>query len=391
MSASLPDVDTAIGTATGTGSEDYSGAYFHDYQGPPYTYDEPHWKTFFGGIADSLIALFEPKTSYDAGCAKGFLVRALAERGVDARGGDISEFAISGAPPELAARLEVRDLTQPLSQRYDLITCIEVLEHMSADQARTAVANLCKASDLIVLSTTPDDFAEATHINIRQAAGWAQDFAVNGFFRRTDIDASFVSPWAIAFGRADPTSVEVVVRYEALLAPLLREVDTKRRTLLQVRRELDQSLSPVIDERDRLAAEVRSLQGRLEVEGEPMVAERTARLAMVDELIALRARVAQLESEAASGPAELERADMQARMSSLNSDLSRVRELLAACREQSRQPTENADRDDPGLQAMLVERDQQIEELKNATTWKVGRAVLAPLVFARGVLRRRAQ
>ena len=146
---------------------------------------------------------------------EGLLVRALANAGVDARGGDISEFAISGAPPELAARLEVRDLTQPLSQRYDLITCIEVLEHMSADQARTAVANLCKASDLIVLSTTPDDFAEATHINIRQAAGWAQHFAGNGFFRWTDIDASFVSPWAIAFGRADPTSVEVVVRYEA--------------------------------------------------------------------------------------------------------------------------------------------------------------------------------
>ncbi|MGS0687145.1 methyltransferase domain-containing protein [Nakamurella sp. GG22] len=359
-----------------TSSADYSTAYFHDYSGPPYTYEEPHWRSFFGGIADSLIELFAPETTYDAGCAKGFLVRALAERGVDARGGDISEYATTGAPPELADRLEVRDLVQPLDRRYDLITCIEVLEHMSIEQSRLAVANLCAATDLIVLSTTPDDFDEATHINIRQPAAWAQDFAVHGFFRRTDIDAGFISPWATVFARARTTATELVTRYEAMLAPLLREVDSKRRALLQVRRELDESLSPVIEERDRLVAEVASLHDRLAAQGEPELSDRAARLAMVDELIVLRSSVARLESEAERGAAAIERAGLQATIASLVEDLAQARERLAG------------GAGDATVAQVMAERDQQIAELKQATTWRVGRAVLAPFQPFRGLLRR---
>ena len=373
----VPSIDA------GTGSADYAAAYFHDYSGPPYTYEEQHWKTFFGGIADSITALFEPRTSYDAGCAKGFLVRALAERGVDARGGDISEFAIADAPPGLAERLEVRNLTEPFENRFDLITCIEVLEHLSAADARIAVANICAATDRVVLSTTPDDFAEATHINIRQPAEWAQDFAVHGFFRRTDIDAAFVSPWAVVLERASMSPAEVVVRYEAMLAPLLREVDTKRRTLLNTRRELDESLSPVIAERDALAAEVSSLQTRLADDGEPALAERGARLAMVDELIGLRAKVARLENEAADGPGELERARLKATIASLTGDLARTREQLAVGGPNATSGVAAAD-----LVAAWAERDRQIAELKESTTWRVGRAVLTPLLRIRGLARR---
>ena len=39
-----------------TTSSDYSAVYFHSYNGPPYTYEEPHWQRFFGAIAASVIA-----------------------------------------------------------------------------------------------------------------------------------------------------------------------------------------------------------------------------------------------------------------------------------------------------------------------------------------------
>ena len=377
MTPPVPSIDA------GTGSADYSAAYFHGSLGLPYEYDEPHWAIFFGAIADSLIRLFEPRTTYDAGCARGFLVRELAERGVDARGGDISEYAIGDAPPDLATRLEVRDLTDPFDERFDLITCIEVLEHMAPDQARKAIGNLCAATDRIVLSSTPDDFTEATHINVRQPAEWAQDFAVHGFFRRTDIDASFVSPWAVVFERATVSPVEIVVRYEAMLAPLLREVDTKRRTLLEVRRELDESLSPVIAERDSLAGQVTALQAQLESDGEPALAERGARLIMVDELIGLRAKVARLENEAADGPGELERARLKATIESLTVDLARAREQLAG----GGQSIATAD-SEAEVAAAWAERDRQLAEIKRSTTWRVGRAVLGPLVRVQRLLGR---
>lgn len=368
----------------GTGSADYSAAYFHDHLGPPYTYEEPHWKRFFGGIADALVELFHPGTAYDAGCAKGFLVRALAERGVDARGGDISEFAITGAPPELAARLEVKDLTEPFDERYDLITCIEVLEHMSADDARTAVANLCAATDVIVLSTTPDDFAESTHINIRQPWEWAQDFAMHGFFRRTDVDASFVSPWAVILQRDTPGTVELVNRYEAMLAPLLREVDTKRRTLLQTQRELTESTAPVFVERDALAAERDALaaerdaiaadRDRLAAElaafgVADLAQERMNRLAMADELIGMRAELAQIRvhSEMAVAAARQEADRLRASLDSMLADVATAKERVGTARQ---------------------ERDSELRAVRSSFTWRIGSIAMLPVRVLRKLRRR---
>lgn len=350
----------------GTGSADYSAAYFHGYSGPPYTYDEPHWKIFFGRIADSLVALFDPATAYDAGCAKGFLVRALAERGVDARGGDISEFAIAGAPAELAERLEVRDLTVPFDGGYDLITCIEVLEHMSADDARIALANLCAATDRVVLSTTPDDFLEPTHINIRQPAAWAQDFAVHGFYRRTDVDLSFVSPWAVMFEGATVSPVELVSRYENLLGPALREVQDKRRALLEVRREVDEINSPVIIERDRLASERDRLAAELAgFRAADLAQERMNRLAMADELIGVRAELAETrvyaENAVAAARAEADR--LRVTLDSVQGDLAQAREAAA-------------------------DRAALVGQFRSSLTWRIGRTALLPLRAVRKWARR---
>ncbi len=361
----------------GTGSADYAAAYFHDHLGPPYTYEEPHWKRFFGGIADALVELFHPGTTYDAGCAKGFLVRSLAERGVDARGGDISEFAIAGAPPELAPRLEVKDLTEPFSDRYDLITCIEVLEHMSPDDARTAVANLCAATDVIVLSTTPDDFAESTHINIRQPWEWAQDFAMHGFFRRTDVDASFVSPWAVILQRDTPGTVELVNRYEAMLAPLIREVDTKRRTLLETQRQLDQNSAPVFADRDALAAERDAvaaerdaLAGEIAAFGVADLAqERMNRLALADELIGVRAELAQtrVHSEMAVAAARQEADRLRASLDSMLADVAASKHNVGTARQ---------------------ERDSELRAVRASFTWRIGSIAMLPVRVLRKLRRR---
>jgi SAM-dependent methyltransferase len=338
----------------GTRSADYDDAYFRHQLGPPYTYEEPHWKEFFGTIADSVVAVLHPSTSYDAGCAKGLLVRALAERGVDARGGDVSEFAITEAPPGLAERLEVKDLTEPFTDRYDLITCIEVLEHMAPDQARTAIGHLCGATDRILLSSTPEDFGEPTHINVRPSAAWAQDFAAHGFYRRTDIDASFVSPWAVLLERAAPTPVEVVVGYETMIAPILREVLAKRQAVLQLQREIDD----IGDEettatRDAVLAD-----------------EREKRLALADELIGVRAELAQ-------NRVTVEHATAQA-----NVEVVRLREVIAALEAELADARARADRAESRAalaeQAVLTRAEELTAEFRSATTWRIGSAVMAP-------------
>ncbi len=379
-----------------TVSSDYDGQYYGEYGAGhlgavPYTYDEPQWKAFFGGIADQMVALFEPSTFYDAGCAKGFLVRAMAELDVDARGGDISAHAIEGAPPGLAERLEVKDLTEPFDDRFDLISCIEVLEHMSAADARTAIRNLCDATDLILMSSTPDDFAEPTHVNVRPPAEWAQDFAARGFFRRTDIDASFVAPWAVVYQRAKFSAVQVVGAYEVLLAPLSREVVAKRRALLESQRDLSEARSPVnaavsaardelnrvraeltgqldlvVADRDRLAVHVENL-GLADLQ-----TERMNRLAMADELVGLRAELAQVRVHAENAVVEAGR------------EAVRLREVLAATQSEFE-----------SARAGLAAADSTLSEFRTSAAWRIGRTVTLPMRIirlpvrlARGVARR---
>ena len=119
----------------GQGSVDlerlYGAQYYAHYWGGGGPYERnDQWLQFFGDVADGLIRDFHPTSVLDAGCALGFLVEALRKRGVDADGFDISEFAISEVDESIAPYCRVATLTDPIDRRYDLITCIEVLEHL---------------------------------------------------------------------------------------------------------------------------------------------------------------------------------------------------------------------------------------------------------------------
>jgi uncharacterized small protein (DUF1192 family) len=354
-------------TIDGTGSADYAGGYYlGGHLGPPYTYEEPHWRTFFGAVADSVVAILQPTTTYDAGSAIGLFVRALLERGVDAYGGDISEFAVSGAPEGLRERLEVRNLVDPFERRYDLISCIEVLEHMSRADAQVAIANLCAATDTILLSSTPEDFREPTHINVRPPASWAQDFAAHGFFRRSDIDASFLSPWAVVFSRQQPTVVEAVTRYESLLAPLNREVIAKRQALLEVQRDLERSLGLQDEERGALQAEIARLKAALE------------------EALATRERVTHQHDRLQDELVELRGAgtpDEQLVRLALVDELMGVKAELV----QARMRADNAVLDAFGEADRLSE---QLTAVRASATWKIGRLAMTPVRIARRLRRR---
>ena len=70
------------------GDASFDEYYYAHCCGDPYERTEA-LLTFFGGIADRLVADVAPKTVLDAGCAIGLLVEALRQRGVDATGIDM--------------------------------------------------------------------------------------------------------------------------------------------------------------------------------------------------------------------------------------------------------------------------------------------------------------
>src|SRR5437762_530513 len=80
--------------------------YKHGCGSKPYERNS-HWLNFFSGIADEIVRSLRPKNVFDAGCAWGFLVESLCDRGVHARGVDISEYAIGKVRPDLRPHCSV--------------------------------------------------------------------------------------------------------------------------------------------------------------------------------------------------------------------------------------------------------------------------------------------
>ena len=209
-------------------SENFGEYYYSHDCGIPYERTE-HWLNFFDKIAERIIKELEPKSVLDAGCAWGFLVEALRNRGVEAWGIDISEYAISNVHESIKDYCKVGSIVQPFDRKYDLIVNIEVLEHMQQADAAKAIENICLSSDRVLFSSTPFDYAEVTHVNVQAPEYWSKEFALHDFYRDLDFDGSFVTPWTSLFTRQFLSKNQLLTDYERKFWYLQKEnVDLRR-------------------------------------------------------------------------------------------------------------------------------------------------------------------
>jgi 2-polyprenyl-6-hydroxyphenyl methylase/3-demethylubiquinone-9 3-methyltransferase len=105
---------------------------------------------------------FEGKKVVDIGCGGGILAESLAQSGANTTGIDLSEKALKVAELhalEVGANLTYRaisaeDLAQEQAGQYDVVTCMEMLEHVP-DPASVvrACARLCKPCGILFFST----------------------------------------------------------------------------------------------------------------------------------------------------------------------------------------------------------------------------------------------
>ena len=218
----------------------YDAEYYRTGFGPEPYERTTRWLEFFGGIASEIIRSLKPRNVFDAGCAWGFLVEAFWDRGVEASGIDVSEYAIAHLRPDMRPYCRVASLTDPIDRKYDLITCIEVLEHMPADEADQAIANLCRATDRILFSSTPRDFDEPTHMSVRPVMGWLRAFQAQGFVPELLYDASFIAPHAFLLRRqTEPMPEETLLLFAQRVQCQIDLIDRLQR-LIQAARDIQE-------------------------------------------------------------------------------------------------------------------------------------------------------
>jgi SAM-dependent methyltransferase len=141
------------------------------------------YQGFFRLVGSELPA---PGRALDAGCGHGAIVHELLDRGWDAYGFDASHWLIEQARVfrrDIADRFEVGRLPDvPIDGTFDLITSIEVLEHVAepVETVRSLGRRLKPGGRLI--ATTPNrrplipwwdaETSDPTHVNVHEPPWW---------------------------------------------------------------------------------------------------------------------------------------------------------------------------------------------------------------------------
>ena len=164
-----------------------------------------------------------------------------------------------------------------------------MLEHLPPAETDLAIANLCQATDRILLSSTPEDYGEPTHLNVQPPEAWAAKFAEQGFVRDLDRDLSYLSPWAALYTRQEEPRTETVRRYDRSWWRLRREVTELREALLRSQDQLAEL------EAGGGAENRPELLEQLDARNEEILRLRDLLIGMEAEMGVVRGRVAELE------------------------------------------------------------------------------------------------
>ena len=200
----------------------YNGDYYRSHCGECYERGNG-WEEIFARQAERIVKELAPQNVLDVGCAAGYLVEGLRDRGVDAWGIDISEYAIAQVREDIRPFCQVSSATEKIQRKYDLITCIEVVEHLDPQQYSKAIENMCSATETVLFSSTPFDYNEESHFSVNSIGFWCRLFAYNGFFHDVDYDASYIAAQAMLFRKREVTVPELTLRYEEKLFSLWNE------------------------------------------------------------------------------------------------------------------------------------------------------------------------
>lgn len=178
--------------------------------------DRYHWRAPI--VCGAILFMWRHtpiRTTIDVGAATGDLTDVFARLGIEA-------YAIEGSPnclPHIVCprdRMLIHDLRKPLDvsdppvERFDLVTCFEVLEHVEEEYADVLLDNLCLLSDRLLTSACPPNPARkgtsggsVHHVNEQYPGYWEAKFIQRGYGRVGRVERLFrdlVHPYRHKYG-----------------------------------------------------------------------------------------------------------------------------------------------------------------------------------------------
>lgn len=128
--------------------------------------DSDHWNRFF-----------RPKRVLMYGCGFGQRVNAMNQMGVDARGIELSKYAVDNA---LSAFVKQGSILKNFEDDCDLVVAYDILEHLKYEDLGQAINNLKRTKRWILVSVpfkgTPNCENDPTHIIKEDREWWVKQF-----------------------------------------------------------------------------------------------------------------------------------------------------------------------------------------------------------------------
>lgn len=187
----------------------YDEKYYQGKNGKSNWSDEYTWENFeeiFRAWAKTIFEIFpETRSFLDAGCGKGFLVKALLRvavlndwNGREAFGFDHSEYAIAAADDDLKPLLTCAGLDDFEFERdYEVLLSFDVFEHCDEAQVRRFLArsrpHIMDCFCGVIALDTPKQRLEPSHVLLKNRQWWNDLFVSCGwiFDREMELMTAF--------------------------------------------------------------------------------------------------------------------------------------------------------------------------------------------------------
>jgi SAM-dependent methyltransferase len=133
-------------------------------------------------VVPLVIDWLHPRSVLDVGCGFGAWMQAFLDAGVPSvhgvDSGSSDELTVDAG---LYTQHDLRDGAPAVADRFDLVVCLELAEHLPATAARRLIDSLCQISDRVLFSAAIPGQGGPRHINEQRQSYWANLFAEQGF------------------------------------------------------------------------------------------------------------------------------------------------------------------------------------------------------------------
>lgn len=170
-------------------SEMYKGSFFS--RRSRLSWRVPH-------VCNAIDKVLNPLSIIDVGCGIGDYVDGFLTRGVFAYGLEGSKNCLPYlvVPEDKIIITDFRNRDKTLNWYwYDLVLCLEVLEHIEEEYANNVIYNFSTMSDRILTSAAPPGQGGHYHVNCQPKKYWENKFGNYGYKRYEGIEEAIKKEW----------------------------------------------------------------------------------------------------------------------------------------------------------------------------------------------------